>query len=281
MMHSRFQCVVLLSALSLQAQQPPATTKRPLQAQSPSTFAYQLQGATESVAITNVAYQVVGPGIPGRPKEERLTLRQTTTTRQVIGDVGVVATTTVAAWPLGIDMGQRPLYSVAVSGTDAKTINNEVLVISRGLEEVEWWSIYKLATGEHLFDTYTPVVQFSPTRDVFVPRYVGLKVPADDEVDLRLKVPNVVGVLTYASGEKILREALITADDPKTATLLRSYADTTHAVAVANGRITVSISQNFPSPASTVSLSVPILRDDLDVARSQVPRGIKVAAWKR
>src|ERR1039457_6099956 len=90
--------------------------------------------------------------------------------------------------------------------------------------------IYKLGSGQHLFDTYVPLLSFSISRETVTTRYVGLEVPPDDTGDMRLKQPNVVAVLTYASEDRLIREALVTCDDPKQAQLLRSYADTTRAV---------------------------------------------------
>ena len=56
-------------------------------------------------------------------------------------DIGMEASTTVEAWPLGVDLKQKPLYSVTVNGIEPHVVNGEVIVISRGLEETEWWSI--------------------------------------------------------------------------------------------------------------------------------------------
>jgi len=78
--------------------------------------------------------------------------------------------------------------------------------------------------GERMFDTYVPLVVFTVSRADGTPRYAGLETPADDAADARLKDPHVVAVLTYASGEKVIREALITSDDPKQARTLRSFA---------------------------------------------------------
>jgi hypothetical protein len=212
---------------------------------------------------------------------ERLVLRKTTQIKQVLGKVAKEATTTVAAWPLGAAFTQKPVYSITVYGTDPKTLNNEVLVMSRGQEDVEWWSIYKLGTGEHLFDTDVPLVQFPAKSDENVLRYVGIEVPPDDTVDTRLKAPNVVGVLTYASSDKVIREALLTADSPQNARLLRSFEDSMHTVEFTNGRIVLSISRNTPPRASTVSIAVPVDGDDLNLTRSQLPAGIHATAWQR
>ena len=84
----------------------------------------------------------------------------------------------------------------------------------------------------------------------------------------------MVAVLTYASAERVLREALITSDDPKQAQSLRSFADASRSLTLveASARaLKISISQNYPSAPATVSLMVPIVRDDLDLAHAQLP----------
>ena len=282
MNHTCHKAVLVLLSPALLAQPPErAAVKKPFQAQTPSTISYRFEDKAELVEITNTAYDVVGAGIPGRPREERLLLRESVHTKHFVEDIGMEASTTVEAWPLGTDIKGKPLYSVTVSGVDPRTVNSELLVISRGLEEVDWWSVYKLGSGGHLFDTYVPLVSFSTTRDIQTPRYAGLEVPGDDIADKRLKAPNVVVVVTYASAERVIGEALITCDDVKRAQLLRSFADSTRTVSYSGGSIRVSISQNYPSAASTVTIAIPVAKDSLDAAHSQMPAGLHVAAWKR
>jgi hypothetical protein len=43
----------------------------------------------------------------------------------------------------------------------------------------------------------------------------------------------------------------------------------------------ISISQNYPSAPATVTLTIPIVRDDLDLAHAQMPEHLHVAAFKR
>jgi len=131
-----------------------------------------------------------------------------------------------------------------------------------------------------LFDTYVPLAQVSIARETLKLRYVGLEVPADDTKDARMKSPNLVAVLRYASGDKIIREAAITADDPKRAQLLRSFADSTRDLTLTAQSVRVSISQNYPSSPGTVNVTIPISQDDLDLAHIQAPKGIQVVAWK-
>jgi len=45
--------------------------------------------------------------------------------------------------------------------------------------------------------------------------------------------------------------------------------------------IRVFISQNAPSPANPVSLTIPLADDDLDVEHAQLPAGLHLSRWKR
>jgi hypothetical protein len=81
--------VCLLPALAAQP------SRKPFQAQSSSTIALSVKNDEPTVEIANFVYEVVGPGIPTRPPDELLVLRKTTRSRQVLGDIGMEATTTV------------------------------------------------------------------------------------------------------------------------------------------------------------------------------------------
>ncbi len=252
-----------------------AQTHQPFQAQSPASVVYNVnKDGQQTIEITNVAYEVTG----------RLLLRSTTRTKQVVDEIGMKAATTVEAWPLGVDPKQKPLYTLKARGVDSKIVDGALLVILRGLEETEWWSVYKLGTGERLFDTYVPLLAFSIRRDIQTMRYVGFEDPPDDTSDMRLKEPHVVGVLTYASAEHVLREALITSDDPKQAQMLRSFADASRWVTLVESParvLKISISQNYPSSPATVTITVPIVKDDLDLVHAQMPAHLHIKAWPR
>ena len=251
-----------------------AQTHQPFQTQSPSGVVYSVKDGQQTVEITNVSYEVTA----------RLLLRTITRTRQVIDEIGTEASTTVEAWALGLDPKHKPLYTLKVSGVDCKTVDGALLVILRGLEDTEWWSVYKLGTGQRLFDTYVPLLGFSIRRDIQTMRYVGFEDPPDDAADARLKEPHVVGVLTYASAERVLREALITSDDPRQAQALRSFADANRSVALLATparALKLSVSRNYPSPPATVSLTVPLGKDDLDLSHVQMPPHLHIAAFQR
>ena len=141
-----------------------------------------------------------------------------------------------------------------------------------------------------MFDTYTPLVSLSISVETQQLRYVGLDVPGDDVKDARLRAPNVVAVLTYASGNRVIRETLITCDKTDLATLLRSFADATRKVTVAEHRlpaaqstnsIRISIIPNYPSPPAEYAITIPIVKDDLDLAHVTARAGIHLVAWKR
>jgi hypothetical protein len=249
------------------------------------------------VQIHNVSYEVTGTDVPGRPRDERLLLRKTTHSKETQGDMDVEATVLLEAWRFGGDLRQKPVYTISVSGTDGHTMDNAIFIASRGLEEVAWWSVYRLGTGRHLFDTYVPLVSFSISKELLTTRYVGLDVPPDDTPDSRLKEPHVVAVLTYASSDRVLREALLTCDDTEQAQLLRSFADVTRSVSMLEGesvrassnakplepsrKIRLSFSEDYPSPSNTKEVLIPLRGDDLDLVHAQLPARMHVSAWRR
>jgi hypothetical protein len=122
-------------------------------------------------------------------------------------------------------------------------------------------------------------------------------VPPDDAADARLRAPNIVAVLTYSSPDRVMREALITCDNRELATLLRSYADSTRKATAVEKRlppapgkkatgessysIAVSVSPSFPSAPATYNVTVPITKDDLDIAHATMSPGLRIVAWKR
>src|ERR1035438_9130080 len=219
-----------------------------LAAQPASSYRYTVKGDEKTIEITNVNYQVTGAD---------LVLRMTTHSKQVIGDMGMEASTTTEAWKLGVDLKTKPIYSVTVEGAESRIVEESLFVVSRGLEEVDWWSIYRVANGAHLFDTYVPLVKFSISRDTLTMRYAGLEVPEDNHKDARLREPHVVAVLSYASAAKVIREALITCDDLKQAALLRSFADETRTLADIGGKsLRLTFTQNYPSPPAPVTVTI-------------------------
>lgn len=262
-----------------------AQPAKPIQAQSSSTFNYTTAAdGSQTVQIQNVSYEVTGTNVPGRPPNDRLLLRKTTHSKEELGDIGVEATVTLDAWRLGDDPRQKPLYTLTTPGDDGHTKDNALFVVSRGLEEVEWWSVYKLGSGQHLLDTFVPLLSFSISRETVTTRYVGLEVPPDDAVDARLKQPNVIAVLSYASEGRLVREALLTSDDRQQAALLRSYADVTRTLSVTEGpsrTIRLSFTQNFPSPPHPIEVLIPLKGDDLDLKSAQLPAKLHAAAWRR
>jgi hypothetical protein len=282
---------VLLAIPALLAQ-PPArkgadTRSKPFQAQSSSTISYSGgKEGDQTVEITNVSYDVSGDSVPGRPRGTHLVLRTTTRSKWIVGDEGSDSTVTVETWPLGVDPKQKPLYTLTLPGIGARALDVGILLVDRSDGgDVSWWSVYKLGTGQHLFDTYVELLRFTVSRADETGRYPGLEVPPDDATDARLKEPHAVAVLAYASGEKVIREVLITCADTTRATLLRSYADTTRTITLVErpgGReIRIAFEDNYPSPPNPTVLSIPIVKDDLDVAHAQLPPGLRVAAWKR
>lgn len=296
MKHHRLVLIALVSAAASLLSDPrlEITSTRAadtVSTQATSSFVLGEQDDAKTVDITNVTFSTTGSHVPGRPEEERLLLRTAIRTREVLDEKGLDATVTVDAWPLGADLTREPLYTVSVDGVRASVMDdNALLVVDRGTEDVDWWSIYALGTGVHFFDTFAHPLWFGSSP----PRYVGLDVPPDDAQDERLRDPKVVGVLAYASAERVIRRVLVTCSDPARAALLRSYWDTTRELSflrfgtLADSGPALSVHLTWrptgamtSAPPITVpdTASIPIYNDELDLANAQLPPCIALAPW--
>ena len=97
--------LALCASLSLLAQTNSLAPGKSTQAQASSTVNYSASSGT--IDIHNVAYEVTATSTPGHPHQEWVLLRKTIQSKEVIGDIGVEATVTVEAWPLGSDLRQK------------------------------------------------------------------------------------------------------------------------------------------------------------------------------
>ena len=272
-----FRLLLTLSAAVSMMAQP----SKPIQAQESSSFNYSTAtDGSQTIQIKNASYEIA-TNVPGRPPADFLLLRKIIRSKEVVGDIGMEATVAIEAWKLGDDVRQRPLYTLNVSGSEASIKDNALIVVSRGLEEVEWWSVYKVGNGQHLFDTYVPLESFSISRDTVTMRYAGLETPPDDTKDARLRQPNVIAVLSYASDSRLIREAMLTSDDHQQARQLRSFADETRSLSYSDGTIKLTFTQNYPSAPNPVEVSIKVKGDDLDLANAKLPPKMHLAIWKR
>jgi hypothetical protein len=290
---------LLLGTVAAQSAEAPT----PVTSQSTASFALAVKDGETIVDITNVAYATTGTYVPGRPTDERLVLRTTVRSHEVIGDKGVDEKVTVEAWPLGTDLAAKPLYAVTLEGAGATVEDNGILVFDRQTEELAWWSVYGLGNGAPMFDSHVPLLSFSITGEVQTLRYAGLEVPPDDAADPRLDEPHVVGVVSYASAEKVIRQGLITCDDAERARALRSYWDTTRELTLVLTLVQgppqakKPDAKGWPDPTLTLKLTwsaeppdaphpvtalIPIAAgDDLDLAHARLPPGFHIVDWQR
>ena len=263
--------------------------------QATSRFDFREQNGIQTIDITNVTFSTTGSYVPGRPQGERLLLRTTVRTREVVDEKGLDATVTVEAWPLGTDPAETPIYSVSLDGVDARVEANAVIVFERGTEDVAWQSVHSLGTGAPLFDTFVPMLRLS-SPDTGAPRFVGLDVPPDNAPDPRLRDPHVVGVLAYASPERTIRRVLITCSNVERAAAFRSYWDTTRQLSLVGAEPPEKVLINWwpPVPATwptdpdaaaalvfpnRYSAVIPIVADDLDIAHASMHACITLAPW--
>ena len=176
------------------------------------------------------------------PVQAQLILRKTETTRQVLGEKGMEATTVLE---VSKPDQKAALYTLKVEGVDGRTMNDELFVVARGLEDVEWWSVYRLADGKPLFDTHVPLVQIDK-------QYAGFDVPEDG--DPRLRNQRLVGVVNFATAAGEVRRVEVHCADAKRAQLLRSYFDVRRTMAVDGASLVITFRD--ASPDATVRVPV-------------------------
>jgi hypothetical protein len=176
------------------------------------------------------------------PVQAQLILRKTETTRQVLGEKGMEATTVLEV----SKPDQKALYTLKVEGVDGRTMDDQLFVVARGLEDVEWWSVYRLADGKPLFDTHVPVVRIGQ-------QYAGLDVPADG--DPRLRNQRLIGVVHFATAAGAVRRVEVQCADPKRAQLLRSYFDVRRTLTVDGESLVLSIRDASPDVAIRIPLN--------------------------
>jgi hypothetical protein len=259
-----------------------AAAQSPFRAESASHISLTQKGDERIIEVHNVTYEYTGTRVPGRPEEDRLTLRITTNAEDVIGDIPQPGKVTLEAWPLGTDPRQKPLYALRMDGFEAHTVDNAFWLVNHGDVDTPVWSIFKLGDGRHLFDTYVELLRFSTTRDVQTPRYAGLEVPPDNAADPRLKDPHVVAVLTYAAEDRVIRELLLTHAMPAKARELRAYEDETRTLsylAMPAKRLRITFAPNLGGTA--MEIIVPLKGDDLDAAAAHLPLGMRLAPFQR
>jgi hypothetical protein len=206
-----------------------------LAGQNASSIQMTGKAGEEAVAIRNVGYEVAG----------RLVLRKTEQTRRVMGEKGTEASTVLEAWPLGSDLKVKPAYSLKVAGIDGRVMNDQLFIVTRGLEDVAWWSVYRLADGKPLFDTHLPILPFED-------RYAGLDVPADG--DPRLKDGRLIGIVNIATAERVIRRVELRCDDVHRARLLRSYWDVNRTLTYSADRKELAVTIRDAAPALIIQV---------------------------
>ncbi|HKE24863.1 MAG TPA: hypothetical protein VKB88_21020 [Bryobacteraceae bacterium] len=252
----------------------------PLAAQPPaSSFRYHADGDDKVVEITNVVYQVTQIYAPS---QAWLALRTTTRSKEVLDEKGWESKIRLEAWPVGTDLNSKPLYAIDVPASEATLLGGELWQVMDGATDpdVPVWTVYRVATGQQVFQSFTaPLamrVELSHTDQTFQDRFAGLYVPPDDAPDARLRDKHVVGVIAYASTEGLLGEAVVTCDDIKKATELRSYWDAERFLTPQEAPSAIQL-RFKPGPV----LRIPILPNGMDLRHAVVPVGFHLNAWKR
>lgn len=234
-----------------------------------SLFAVRNEDGRTSGRMINVGFRTIMVAVPGEPRPRRLLLRLEVRNPNVFAEGGGEGRVRLDAWPMddAVDLRKPAMYTVVAPGTGATVDEDGMLVVERGARR----SAYALASGRWLFDSDTQSARFAHENER--QRHVALAT-ADDELPA-----GAIAVLTYASAQSAVRRLLLTASDPLRARMLRTSVPLTRPVARhedATGRVV-----ELPLPAGLVR--IPMVGDDLDLARATVPAGLaltEIRPWR-
>ncbi|AVM76264.1 hypothetical protein [Magnetospirillum gryphiswaldense] len=231
-----------------------------------SVFGVRDVGGRLQGRMVNVSFRPTMVPVIGEPRPRRLLLRLEVIDVDVFDGSNGLGRVRLDAWPLdgAVDVLQPPLYTVVAPGRKAIIDDENVLSVENGNRR----SAYSLATGEWLYDADGAVVTYTTEGDR---RRLLAAAAADDEMP-----PGSVAVVTLASPQGVLKRLLIAASDPTRARLLRTSVSLIRAGIRSEpaGLRWVDLAM----PAGTIR--VPLSGDVLDLARAEVPVGLKISEFK-
>ncbi len=238
-----------------------------------SSASIEVEGNVVTVHRTNRMFELAGPDIEGRNANDRLLLRKEIETTEVIGDKGMDGRVNVWAWTLGVDVNvTAPLYVISASGLEGRVTDNDVYVIERGLDEIEWQSVFSLADGDKLFDATVPWLLATNGGAWNERHYLALAQVFEDADDAALRRDDAIALLTYASRTRVLNQVLIRADKADRARLLRSVWDQTIKFSW-SGKSEETPSPDGPVPDLKAEPLTIAIRFSPDGATLQIPVG--------
>lgn len=217
--------------------------------------------------MANVAFRPLLVAMPGEPRPRRLLTRLEVIDGDVFDGSGrSLGRVRLDAWPLdqSADLMNAPLYTVVAPGRKASLDDDGFLNVENGTRH----SVYALSSGQWLFDYDGTVAGFAAEGE---PRRLLAAAAADDEMPA-----GSVAVVTYASPQGVIARLLVSAADSTRARLLRT--------SVSLVRPTLRVDSagfrwvELSMPAGTIR--VPLMGDRLDLARAEVPVGLRLGEFK-
>lgn len=209
--------------------------------------------------LLNTTYSVVSVPITGEPRPRRTLLRL----RVALGDDGD-GFASLSAWQMGApsELRRAPLYYLSLPA-HAASLGDDFLF---WVEKDGRRTAYSLANGDWLFDADLPLATFAFDPDV--KRMAALS-QADEEYASR----GGVAVFTYAAPGRVIRRAVLVADDPVRASMLRATLSATRLVTytdeVLGGRV-------IELPLGSGAVRIPVGPNDMDLRRAVLPGGMRL-----
>ncbi len=247
----------------------PALAQAPLY-KGESTVGISGERSGPEVSVANVQHEVTRQVVTPRGKLEQLIVTIESRYRETIGEPGIFGEVRLTARPIDGAGPTPPLYDIRLKNRGAHLDDHGFIVVE--LDDGSTRPIrsyHAAATGERLFETAAGLAAVALPGPYQRLRFAAFMPVLDDRQDLLAPSPRMIGVLTYASRSRVIRQVAVEAETRERAAELRSIWDEDHALAwSAEGPPVLTL--RFNPSGIRISLAV----EDDDLKAGLAPAGI-------
>lgn len=227
-----------------------------------------------TLAIGNVVHELTRTIVSPRGRMEQLLLRIESSSEETLDAPGITGKVRLSARPIDGVRETMPLYEVALDGRGARLDDSGLIAVDLDDGAARSVRAYHLvATGERLFETAAGLAGTVFPGASYRWRYAAFLPITDDREELLAKQPKIIGIITYAAADRVIRQIAVEADSAERAVQLRSIWDEGHFLAWVPGEQQALSLRFLPSG---VSLLLPVKDDDLQ--SGPAPAGITLRA---
>lgn len=239
-----------------------------------STVGITDKSGETTLTISNVVHELTRMLVSPRGRMEQILLRIESRSEETMDAPGITGKVRLSARPINGARETAVLYDLTLDGRSARLDDSGFIAVDLDDGAARSVRAYHLAsTGERLFETAAGLASIVIPGPSYRWRYAAFLPIMDDRSDLLSKQPNIIGVITYAAPDRVVRQIAVEAESAEKAAQLRSIWDEEHFLSWVPGDQPVLSLRLAPSG---LSLLLPVKDDDLQPGPA--PAGIALRA---